>query len=376
MSLLPIDDVTFYLPFPDGVLHYVCAECDADCCRGHGFGGSLSREMGKLLALYPALAGAVSSRHGEVIVLHNPALGCFFLKDDNRCGIEVTHGKELKPGMCGLFPFNNFARLAEDIVVIAPHFLCPLRVILPRSGNVAGRHHAVVQAAKESYLLDRGDFSANVVSITLASGQTPSSALEQETGFRDACSDALHATSFVTTLARSSAGGADALTRFLQRAARVCGVVPMSRDRDAIDDLLLVLAPYWRLKMLPLGHERMLRVLALAEVLIRRMASLSPRDMTLQEADHFYMELSPACRLLSLDESPMAAPGELRQVPAFGTAELAFAAHQALRAAETNVMAAFDEAFAAGTPTHDRMAILVALGRLYGDTTISGAFRA
>jgi hypothetical protein len=370
MALFPADSLRFYLPFPDGVLHYVCAECDALCCRGQGFAGSLSREMGKLLALYPALAGAVTARYGEVITLQTPARACFFLRDDKRCDIEVTHGTDLKPGMCRLFPFNNFARLGEDIVVIAPHFLCPLRVVLPRSGHVAGTHHDIIQGARESFLLDRGDFAATIVSLAMASGQTADSALEQETRFRDGCSDALQVTSFFARLARSSVD-ADALRRFLERATRVCGVDPTPRHhRDELDDFLLVLAPYWRLKMLPLGYERMLRVLALAEVLIRRVASLSPRPITPQQADQFYTEISPACCLLSHDESPLAVPAGRRQVPPFGTAELIFTAYQALRAVDTSVMAAFEEAFSAGTPTHDRMAILIELGRHYGGPTV------
>jgi hypothetical protein len=373
MALLPIDDLQFYLPFPDGVLHYICAECDALCCRGSGFAGSLAREMGTLLTLYPALAGAVVARRGDVITLHNPARGCFFLRDDRRCEIEVTHGADLKPGLCRLFPFSNFARLGEHIVVIAPHFLCPLRLVLPRSGHVAGTHHQIIQEAKDSLLLDRADFATSVTSLAMASGQTADSTLRQETRFRDACADALEASSFLETLAHSSANPA-ALRRFLERGSLVCGVAPTpARGRDALDDVLLVLAPYWRLKMLALGHERMLKVMALAEVLIRRLASLSVRDITLQQAEQFYEQLSPACRLLSLDESPLSVPAGLRKVPPFGSAELTFTAYHVLRAADTSVMDAFEEAFSADTSTHDRMAILNELGRDYGDSAPSVA---
>ena len=373
MPLLPVDTLTYYLPFPDGVLHYVCAECDAICCRGHGFAGSVAGEMARLLVVYPALEGAVTGRHGDVIALQNPVPGCYFLQDDNRCGVEVTHGRALKPGLCKLFPFNNFARLGEDIVVIAPHFLCPLRVVLPRADHVAGKHHDVIQAAKESFLLDRGDFSANVAMLSLASNQTAHDTLQQETVFRDACSEGLHATRFYDVLARSTTNP-DALQRFLARAALVCGVAPAApHGRDDLDDILLVVAPSWRLKMLPLGQERMLRVLALAEVLIRRLAPLSLRAMTPQQVEQSYTAMFPACRLLSLDESPMIAPNAPRTVPPFGTADVTFTAYHVLRAAEKNVLAAFEEAFSQGTPTHDRMAILIELGRQYADPTASTA---
>ena len=44
--------VSLFFAFPDGVYHYVCAECTALCCRGQGFGGSLEREMRTLLQIY------------------------------------------------------------------------------------------------------------------------------------------------------------------------------------------------------------------------------------------------------------------------------------------------------------------------------------
>ncbi len=371
MSLLPTDALTFYLPFPDGVLHHVCAECDALCCRGHGFSGSLSREMTRLLVLYPALAGAVTSRRGDVITLHNPARACYFLQDDNRCGIEVRHGRQLKPGLCTLFPFNNFSRLGEDIVVLAPHLLCPLRVVLPRSDGAEGGHQRVIQAAKDSFLLDRGEFSASVPSLPLPPHQTPRGALQQETGFRDACSDGLQTARFSEVLARCSTDAAG-LTRFQYRAALVCGVVPAAApERDALDDILLVLASFWRLKLLSLGQERMLRVLALAELLIRRLALLSPRAATPQQVDQFYSEVFPACHLLSRNESPMMVPDRLRTLASFGTADVTCTAYQALRAAERSVLVAFEEAFAQGTPTHDRMAILMEVGRHCMDETAS-----
>jgi hypothetical protein len=362
VSLLPLDTLTFYLPFPDGVLQYVCAECDALCCRGHSFGGSLSREMGTLFVLYPALEGAVIARRGDIVTVRNPARACYFLTGDNRCGVEDQHGTPLKPAVCRLFPFNNFSRLSEDIVVLSPHFLCPLRVVLPRSDKVEGTHQKVIQAARDSFLLDRADFSANVAPVALASRQTPQGALQQEISFRDACSDALQAARFLDVLALSSSSP-DSLKRFLHRAARVCGVEDAApQGRDYLDDVLLALASSWRVKMLSLGHERMLRVLALGEVLIRRLASLSVRALTPQQVDQSYGEMFPACHLLSQEESPMILPKAHRKVPPFGTPELTFTAYQALRAAERNVLVAFEEAFPQNTPTHDRMAILIELG--------------
>jgi hypothetical protein len=75
----PNEETPLYMAFPDGVFHYVCAECTALCCRGDGFGGSLKREMPVLLTLYPALGSAVVSRQGSRLTFGTPAGGCFFL---------------------------------------------------------------------------------------------------------------------------------------------------------------------------------------------------------------------------------------------------------------------------------------------------------
>jgi hypothetical protein len=362
MPLLPIETLTFYLPFPDGVLDYVCAECDALCCRGQGFGGSLSREMTKLLALYPALELAVTSRRGDVLSVQTPTGRCYFLRDDNRCRIEEDHGKQMKPGVCGLFPFNKFSRVSEDIIVVMPHFMCPLRVVLPRSEKVEGVHHKVIQAAKESFLLDSVDFSTNIDPVPLAARQTPAQALRQEISFRDTCSEALQQKSFLEVLSLTS-NDSEALQRFLPRTTLVCGVVYAApKTRDYLDDLLLVLASSWRVGMLHLGQERMLRVLALAGVLLRRLASLSPRALTPQQVNHFFGELSPALRLLSRNETPLTLPKAFQKVPPFGAASLTFTAYRALRGAEKNVLVSFEESFSKDLSVADRMAVLVELG--------------
>lgn len=179
------------MAFPDGVFHYVCAECTALCCRGQGFGGSLKREMPVLLSLYPALGSAVASRQGSMLTFGTPVGRCFFLDTDNLCRIEKERGKDLKPGGCSLFPFNLFTRIGE-VVAIRPRFLCPIRLQVPaRPGHVEGTHATVEAAARESGLLDTEYVNGYLPPIGLHVSQDASAVIAREVAFRDACSRAL-----------------------------------------------------------------------------------------------------------------------------------------------------------------------------------------
>src|SRR5262244_2113350 len=133
-----------YMAFPDGVFHYVCAECNALCCRGDGFGGSLEKEFKPLFRIYPALESLVTFRKGDDIHLSNPRGRCIMLDDDRLCRIEKEHGKQIKPAVCTLFPFNSFVRIGND-VAITPHFLCPLRVQVPARPNEVEGTHAKIE---------------------------------------------------------------------------------------------------------------------------------------------------------------------------------------------------------------------------------------
>jgi hypothetical protein len=123
-------EIPVYMAFPDGVFHYVCAECTALCCRGQGFVGSLEREMPSLLSLYPARGSAVVLRQGSILAFGTPAGRCFFLDEDNLCRVEKEHGKDLKPSACSLFPFNEFNRIG-NVIAIRPQFMCPIRLQVP-----------------------------------------------------------------------------------------------------------------------------------------------------------------------------------------------------------------------------------------------------
>jgi Fe-S-cluster containining protein len=94
------------LAFPDGVFDYVCAECNALCCRGHGFAGSIEQEVGQLFTLYPELESTVTERRADIVSFANVDVGCQLLDGDKLCRIEKEHGYDLKPGVCRTFLFN------------------------------------------------------------------------------------------------------------------------------------------------------------------------------------------------------------------------------------------------------------------------------
>src|SRR5438045_1171565 len=81
--------ISIYFAFPDGVFHYVCAECNALCCRSLAFGGRL-REVGQLLELYPALGSSAIARKGDSLLFLPLASGCVFL--DGETGAASRSG--------------------------------------------------------------------------------------------------------------------------------------------------------------------------------------------------------------------------------------------------------------------------------------------
>ena len=228
-----------YFAFPDGVFDYVCAECDALCCRGQGFGGSLRREMGTLLTLYPSLHSMAIRRRGDVVHFATFRQGCQFLDEDRLCRIERNHGKALKPGVCNLFPFNSFSRIGT-VLVVSPKFICPLRIRVPAApGAVAGTHSDIESAIVESQLIDEQTWRQTVEPVRLVDHANAPAVLEREAQFRDRCRDAFGRITFSTLLATTSSNpewhDRDSELRFVgsghrSPAARRC----VRRDRQRV----------------------------------------------------------------------------------------------------------------------------------------------
>lgn len=358
-------DVELYLAFPDGVFDYACNECNAFCCRGHGFAGSLRREMTQLFARYPAIEGMAAKRSGDLVFFSTPASGCILLSVDNRCTVEKDLGKEAKPSICRLFPFNSFARLGETVVV-SPHFLCPLRVqIPPRCDAVEGMHSRVESAIRASGILDRLYIEENVPRLALHPSNDVTSVIKREMEFRDLCSRSLCHRSFSDTV-RSECADSGSLDAFVERAAAVMKMTPTrSGERDLLDDVLLALSPTFRLELLSLSSDGILRALAIGELIVRRLLANSNRTVSPKGVFSILGNNGPALRLLARDGESITRikPARLKS-PAFGDADLTFTAFATLRELGNTVdsLSALERTLAPSLTASDRVILLTQLG--------------
>jgi hypothetical protein len=355
-----------YFAFPDGVFDYICAECDALCCRGQGLGGSLRREMGTLLTLYPSLQTMTVKRRGDVIQLATFRGTCQFLDADRHCRIERQHGKALKPGICTLFPFNAFSRIGASLVV-RPHFICPLRMRVPAApGAVAGTHEDIRSAIADSLLIDEQTWTHTVEPVRNVERSTAPAILEREARFRDRCGDALGRMPFRSLLAAQSAGQ-DAFERAVSRAAATLGLPALhGAAGDGVDDVLLAVAPSVRLQLFELGDDAILVALAVGEDLVRHAAVTAARPPTAQAAYTHLTAMAPLLRLLArtrpLDELARV------QIPPFVNPGLTRAAQTLLAGlwAGQSGLDAAERAMAELPSPSDRMALLVEIGKECG----------
>ena len=357
---------SIYFAFPDGVFDYVCAECDALCCRGQGFGGSLRREMGTLLTLYPSLHGMAVRRRGDVVHFATFRQGCQFLDADRRCRIEREQGKALKPGVCTLFPFNAFSRIGA-VLVVSPHFICPLRLRAPAApGAVAGTHDDIRSAILESGLVDEQTWRQTVEPVRLADRADAPAVLDGEARFRDRCREALGRASFGTVLAMASSSP----ERFAETAHRAVAslglaVLPPAAAADGMDDVLLAVSASFRLRLLGLTGDAILLALAVGERLLRA-AVVAAVPPTPQSAFTHLSTLAPLLTLLArtrpLEEI------EHVKIPPFGNPQMTRAARRLLAglcAGESGLAAA--EAAVSELPApSDRLALLTEMGRACG----------
>lgn len=375
------EKVPVYMAFPDGVFHYVCRECTMVCCyRSAEFDGSFAKEIQQLVQLYPAMEITAVRRRGDVLAFATPSGRCYFLDHDNRCGVEVRHGKDMKPIACTIFPFNHYSRLGKTLVV-GLNFLCPLRLQVPASpGDVEGTHSNIEASLRDSPYLEKGHFDS-LRSLRVSPGKKPAEVLAEETRFRDLCSGALGKRSFASTLFGASEA-ADQLEDFVKWAAELLNLDMSLRPatRDYIDDLLLSLAPMLRLNSIVLSWEEKLRVLALEELILRRLLTLAgqqpigPADAsTPKGAFEILTRLSPAVRLLAIADAPVtAAKGAIRKLPPFGEPEMTFAAFEILRVAvkQKPLTEVLEETLMTLSVAH-RMALLMDLASYIGSAAMA-----
>src|SRR5262245_34548336 len=352
--------VPIFFAFPDGVLQYVCAECTALCCRGQGFAGSLKREMGFLFETYPPLAGMVVERERNVVTCSTPSGKCFFLRQDGLCQIEVEHGRSRKPGVCLIFPFNDFYRIGTTVAV-APHFLCPLRLKLPsRPGEVEGTHARIEETIRDTDFLEPEYVRDYIGDANIPLGETPTKVIDREISFRDRCGAGLGSRRFEDLLKDTSAKPAK-LASFQQRVIQLMrwAPLPSTANRDDTDDILLALASALRLELLDRSSEGILRFLSLTESFTRRAFSMGQTLPTLQGVHGIVEDMRPMLSLLAWgDEAPMLKKTHLKS-PEFGDPNLVSAAQTFLNLMPTKgVLPALEKAGKRLDTAADRTALV------------------
>jgi hypothetical protein len=148
--------------------------------------------------------------------------------------------------------------------------------------------------------------------------------------------------------------------------------------RNHIDDLLLSIASILRLGRLLLPAEKRLRVLALSELALRRLLTLSdgqslgPGDAaTPKGAIEILNRIGPVFHLLAIADEPVQTiKNALKNIPQFGDSEVTFAAFEILRIAEQGQpLSAVFEKTLVNLPIADRMALLMDLAYLIGVKT-------
>jgi len=354
------DLMDIFFAFPDGVFHHVCAECTALCCRGQGFAGSLKREMNFVFRNYPPLASLVTEREGDIVTVATPTGRCFFLRNDNLCQIELDHGRARKPGICLLFPFNDFSRIGNTLVV-APHFMCPLRLNLPAApGKVEGTHASVAKAIKETNLGEADYVRGFVGTSRLPPGKSSTEVLKREREFCNLCTESLGNAQFRDVLAASSEDPS-ALWAFRKRVAKLLGwTVPAQQaTRDAVDDILIASAPAYRVESLYLSDEALLRFLSLSELLVRRVYSMSIGAPTLQGVYGIIEDMRPALRLLAWGDAKPPLKKVSLKSPEFGDSNLVDSAQKFLNwMPMKGVLPALEKALPPKFSTSDRIVVI------------------
>lgn len=356
--------VPLYFAFPDGVFHYVCRECTEMCCKGHGFGGSLNREFRSLFVVYPQLERLTLSRVGDTMIFATTTDGCMMLDTDNLCRIEKELGKSSKPNVCRLFPFNLFARVGQTITV-SPHFLCPLRLQLPaRPGEVEGTHTALETVVRETGILSPEYLRHEVPRLELHPSTDPRSVIAEEEKFRDVCARGLGAKTFPEALREASAEP-EGLDDFVDRAARLMRMEQPSRSRarDNVDDLMLAMAPSYRLRLLALPREGVLRALAIAELTARAYHGAA-QPPTPKGLHHLISNFSLSQKLLAWgDERVDLSKGVPKRDLTLLDPELTFAAYIFVHeASQLGVLGALEKALPPEMSVSDRTALLNRFG--------------
>lgn len=256
-----------YTAFLDGSLDYDCSGCPDNCCKGIGFGGMDDRSLGAFIDSHPELLPWIQSRREGFTLLGTPNSGCLFLREDGLCSIEAASGRDAKPGLCIMFPFNRLDRIGDHLVV-RPYFRCRglTPIFPPRPGSVAGTHSTILLDLQATGMARKG-----LPQLPLPEGDDPGAVLAREGEWLTACGNALGRTRIVDEVT-SFSDDASNLSRFVSRAVALLGLEAPAegQPRDDLDDMLIILSPVMRMDHLVLSSEGILRAILLAEDLVRK----------------------------------------------------------------------------------------------------------
>lgn len=289
-----------HFAFIDGSLDYSCPGCPDNCCRGIGFGGMDPGRMGALIDNHPELLPWIQYRDEGFTSLGTPQGGCLLLRDDGVCSIEVTEGRDAKPGLCIMFPFNSLNWLGECLVV-RPYFRCRrfTAIVPPRPGAVAGTHSAILCDLRATGMARKG-----LSRLRIPGDGNAVEILSRERQWLAACGDALGMTSIVEAVSICS-DDVSRLRDFVQRTVKLLGLqtLPADRPRDSLDDLLIILSPTLRLDYLVLPPEGIRRALLLADALVRNAFARSATQPMVGDVAAFLDTARPVLSVLARADS-------------------------------------------------------------------------
>jgi len=116
-----------FFTFPDRALKYDCLSCGAQCCKGRGLALEAGAEVVRFARLEPRLAALVHPMNAQFAQVVDVTDGCWMLRPDGLCAIEVDRGYAEKPHTCRLFPFNRIFSVGGERVVDFNSKICPLQ---------------------------------------------------------------------------------------------------------------------------------------------------------------------------------------------------------------------------------------------------------
>lgn len=327
-----VDFEHVYFAFPSGGLTYDCVACGAKCCRGFGFRIEDRVQLQRRVTSQPAFGMFVERTHGSddtTLLVTNCPPACFFLDEQNRCGVHAEQGFDAKPETCRLFPFNNFMRFGEYVVVLPHAGLCPLAVVSRGQTATTSTHSGLFAAMAASGVSApmprsrrRPTEAARTIHlerriVRLLSDRVPSS-------YEDFAAAQLTLTR--GEMSRRTQGDAPTdefeaakatVSRYLHTLFGVLGRVPCAEDstNPALVSTLLACTPIFRARLLfgeakgpsyPVADPELVPRAMLALHTIAAFALESGmREITYQTLDRLFKAFAPLLVLLAYLDSPV-----------------------------------------------------------------------